>query len=427
MIGAVRRVLQKDATWAAASGACRSLGRMAAMVLLARYAGVADVAIMTLLVSIEAIAVSALNALLASPQSVLAPGRRSRLRFALRQVSERLQCGAGLVLGLGIVAAGLFLGDARLVTLAFGAALISGSAYQAVRSSRITAFDARPVFAAEMMIALVGIGLPIASVLGGFDALLAYWFGVAGSQLLGFVLLRNACRVCVSARVGYILRRKLLQQGGKMFAGSVALSLGQRVQPALIGLVLGAGPLAVFGVANTVAAPVRMVSGLSRGVLLPRFALAERDGRRCLGGGLNRLRVAVFGGVCALVLVLAAPLAMPLVFGDLFGGHELLSGLLVLQACIAGVSSVLVSKAQAGGMSGACAVLRWLLGVATVAGMLVAMPLLGLLGVVAVMLIVEVSAVLGLLWMIGGADLRRLSKVTLRLGRVPSAGHCGLA
>lgn len=399
MIGTLHAILKKDATWAASASAARSIGRVATLVLLARSAGVSEIAAFTLLISIETIAISALNALFSSPQSALAPGRRKELRAAIARESERLQCLFGLALGLGGMCIAWSMGAVNDVVLAFCATLISGSAFQAVRSTRITGFRTKPVFATELLVASLGFACPIAAVQIGSDPLEWFWIGIATGQLAGFIWLRQRTRPLASRRSRITVRGALLSTGLKMLAGSIALSLTHRIQPALIGGMLGSPALASFGVANTLASPIRMASGMARGVLLPRLALTHRTVTQARFTRKQRWAASLLCVVATLMLTTGGPLALPVLFGESFRGVGLLGGLLILHACLASMSSVVASLAQAHNRSGACALTRWGSALLGLSAMALVMPSSGLLGLCLVMILNE-TLTITVLWQV---------------------------
>ena len=102
-------ILTRDATSATLSTMTRSLGRLFAMIVIARSAGLSGVSSLALCVSIETIVICTLNAMFASPPAVLCPGRRRDLRAAVHDFAERAQLYAGLVanLLLGVAAIGV--------------------------------------------------------------------------------------------------------------------------------------------------------------------------------------------------------------------------------------------------------------------------------------------------------------------------------
>ncbi|MEM1331423.1 MAG: hypothetical protein AAGG07_12780 [Planctomycetota bacterium] len=359
MIGWTARLVRSDGALAASSNGVKSLGRLAATIVVARIGGVDAVGLLTITIAIEAILISTLNAMFASPAAVLCPGRRRSLRAIIHTEAERMQLVSGVVLAAGTAIAGLVAGLDPVLSIILAAYLSLAITYQARRSTRLTEFRSGRVFAAELLIAVLGLAGPLAALLFELDPVALFWSAQAAAHLIGIIWLPSAARSAAPApRATRIAQGMLLTTGRAMVMGSLANSLSLRSHAFLISFLLGREAVGLFGAASTFAAPIRMLSGALRGVMLPRFAQRQRS-----GGELNRDRrvmLAALLGVAASAWVadLLAPLMIGVVYGSEFEGAAVLVPLCVVLALLAMMSSIVACTRQAAGESGAVARIR---------------------------------------------------------------------
>jgi len=393
VIGALRKALATDAAPAVVSTAVRSVGRMVAAIVIARMTGLDGFATFTLLVTVELISVNAINALLASPPTVLAQGRRSQLRSVLFRTAERTQTLAAWPLSLAMMGILVASGLPLLIAGAFSGYLFISTIFQARRATYIARFNSRPVLRAEALIACAAIAVPLAGMLTNADVLLTFWISQAIVHGLALLWIRPTARTLASRRAWRVARGVILRTGAKMLAGSIATSVSGRSLPLLIGWLIGPAAIGVFGAANTAAAPIRLLSGSIRGALLPRLSGARgRDAARWTGANTAKLFIIAVGGGLAIVAAsaIASPL-LTLVFGDEFRESQRLVPLVVAVALVALASSSVSTFRQGQGASGFCAFVRWMAAAATPLVAFAGASLGGLQGVVIGSVALEVA------------------------------------
>ena len=334
---------------------------MAAAIIVARTAGIDGFAMFTLMVTAEMIGISALNALFAAPPSVLAPGRQTRVRNLIFGTAERYQTRAGAGLGVLGISIPLALGAPLVLSIAFGGYLAAAAIVQARRATYIASFRSRPVAAAETLIAATAVACPLFA--GGLDVdvVTLFWASQAITHTAALIVLRATSITSFSPYLHRVARSAIISTGVRMLSGSLALSASGRSQAFLIGTLLGGPAVAVFGAANTAAAPIRLVAGSLRGALLPRLALRHR-GVGPESSRYSRLAVAATTSVLATGLVLGSAVAAPtltLVLGEDFQTAERLVPFAVALALAGFASSVAATVRQSRGESGFCGLVRW--------------------------------------------------------------------
>lgn len=388
----ISRVLG-DASQATLSTVIRSVGRIIALIVLARVADVNTVAIYTVMTAIEQAVISAANALCSSPAVVLSAGRRNNLRLAALLSAERLQLWGSIPLVVMAVAGCAAWGYAPdAAALAFGAVLLSGVAYQARRSSLVALFRSTRVLIAEVLIAVFVVAGPVIAYVLNFDPLLALWFGLGFVQLTVIAWLPIGV-VRMSPWVRRILRRAILQTGWRMLAGSLAVSASGRSQSLILSAFVTPGVVAMYGIANSFAAPVRLVGGAVRAPLLPRITLCNEASIAAVVRPkwiVGTIALITAGSLCAHI---TAPVCIELVYGARYSDAGALVGPLVAWALTWCVGSLLVVAHQAAGRSGWCAAVRWCGAAVAVVGMLIGGATLGVTGIVWAAALSEVAVV----------------------------------
>lgn len=419
MISATRRLVLGDASAASVSSLVRSVGRMITVILVARSAGLTGFGAFTVMVAAEMIAVSAVNALLASPPSVLAPGRYRRLRATIYRQAEGMQHVVGWLLGLVALVAITFEAVSLSCGVMFASYLVVGSIYQARRSTHITDFRSRRVLLAELMIVLVGVSALLAGGLMDWPAATTFWAGQCVAHGMALFIVQPARCAASTPRRSKIIRAALLRTGWKMLAGSLAISLSGRSQPMIIGVMLGAPATALYGGANTIAAPVRMASGSLRAALLPRLAKRARGSRHI------PLRWMAAFVLASLLLAWAAHAVSPILLRTLFGSDfeeaAPLVSFALLQAMLAAGASVVATKLQAQHRSGQCASIRWIVTLLSPFVLVIGVRAAGLSGLMIASILVECLALVLLI------ALDRQGKPDSNKREAGLAPACGLA
>ena len=352
MIARATHIARSDAAMATGSNAIRALGRLLATVTIARVGGVDAVGLLTITIAVEAILISMLNAMFASPATVLCPGRRSSIRAIIHAKAEQIQAIAGMILGASAVLIGLAFRLEMIFVLALASYFLLASVYQARRSTRLAEFRSRRVLAAELVIAPIGVLGPLAAPWLGMDPLAAFWLAQAFAHGLGFLFLPAALMGEVPRRrATQVARGSILRTGREMMTGSLAASMSSRTHAFLITLVLGQAPVGIYGASNTFAAPIRMLSGAIRGVILPRLAERQRRGAQ--------VRVNWWITTVALISVVAAawssamiaPAAVYAIYGDKFSEAASLVPVCVVLALVGMATSMAACVRQAAGES----------------------------------------------------------------------------
>lgn len=389
----VLRALQSDASRATASTVIRSVGRIVAMIVLARVADVGTLAIYTVMTAVEQVVVSAANAMCSSPAAVISAGRRDELRRAALLSAERMQVWSAVPIVVIAVAGFIVWGAAPdIEALAFGAALLAGIVYQARRSSMIALFRSSRILWAEMVIAAaVALG-PVIAVNGSGDPLVMLWVLLAVSQLAALPLL-SISSARASKRAMRVVRRSIVSAGWRMLAGSLAVSAGGRSQSMILAAFVAPGMVAMYGVANSFAAPIRLVGGAVRAPLLPRIALCSAESVRAAVTPVRMAAVVAAIAACSLLAQAAAPACIALVYGDRYAEAAQLVGPFVAWALVWCVGSLLVIAHQAAGRSGWCAAVRWVGAAGAVGGMVAGAAVFGVTGVVWAALLGEAAVV----------------------------------
>ncbi len=334
------------------SNAVRSACRLVAMVFVARTGGVEAVGWLAMTVAIEAIVISTLGAFFASPAAVLAPGRRRTLRLVVHRHAEQLQSRSGLVLALACALAGISAGVEFTLVLSYCSYMAVAPLYQSRRSTHLSEFSSRRVLAAECMIGLFGVTGPAIAPRLSLDPLTSYWAAQAIGHGVSFLWVPAACpNIRARASASIAARRSILATGRAMVLGSLANSCSVRLHPILISIMLGSASAGLFGAASTFGAPIRMLGGTLRGVLLPRFARRQRVLSRTDLGLLTLAGVLLAMAACCGLVKVLAPIGVQTFFGPEFVDAAALVPLCVLLALMGTATSVVVCLRQASGES----------------------------------------------------------------------------
>ena len=363
MIGRMRDLLRRDAFHAALSTSVRSAGRLVATMLLARFAGMEAFAAITLSLAIEAIFISALNAVFVAPAAIIAPGRREALRRTIHAAAERSQtvaAGVCVVVGFGVALSGALTPE---VVVPFACALGASAILQARRSTRIAEFRSGPLVWVESGLALVGVASAWAGAKFPDEAYALYWSGQAVAQAAMLLCLPGVRQGPSGMWCRRVVNAAMWRTGLKVLAGSTAMNLSGRSQPLLLSAILGPGAVAAWGAIGVLGAPIRMASGILRGIALPRLAQRQRSCGRGVGtfGARWMLGSALCVPVVFLLLDAVSPVIVSLLLGARFVDSAWLGPIIGTQAILAAWASFVSAQLQVEGRSGWVSAARWLI------------------------------------------------------------------
>lgn len=325
----------------------------------ARTAGTESFAIWVALVTVEVLLSTLLSAGWLTALGSIAP------RLPVTDAENLLAhgCRRGLLLAGGTTIAitlatplAALCGVPVAVHLAFAAATGAWLASSVHATVLVAAYRSAAAVHAQALAYLppfIAIG---ASAFAGADPLVAVFLASAGGQLGAALWMRRAVPRATTAKLEPRLAGEVSATGRAALLGSVANSVCTRVQPFALAWLGGPIAVALFGAANTLAGPLRVLAGAAGDVLRPR--LARHQGPHGDPAVARRLLLLTFaavgpGGV-ALVAVCAA-------FGErigtrIFGGRFLGIGEVMPAAAIfvtmAAVVHVLVVALQTRSLEG---------------------------------------------------------------------------
>ncbi|MFO1052016.1 MAG: hypothetical protein U1F36_07365 [Planctomycetota bacterium] len=342
-----------------------AVSRMLLGVMVARAAGAFSFAIYVGLVTVEVLASTLLTAGVLTAIGSIAPRLdategNALLRYGLRRAIRISILITALLAACSPVAAQLEIHDGILPLFATstGAWLCS----TATATILVARFRSRP--------ALVGQGLAYLPAFAavawadhcGTDPLLALFAGSTGGHLLAVVIMQRALPEGSGEEVRPRVRAEVAAAGRIVLFGSVANSLCTRVQPFVLAAFGGPVAVGLFGAANTLVGPLRVLAGAVGDVLRPRLALhqGERGDPRRASRLIRSAWIALL--VCGVLgTIVAAWFGEGIglrVFGPRFGGlGEVLpaAGCFVLLAAIV---HVLVVAMQTQSIEGAAVATR---------------------------------------------------------------------
>jgi len=223
----------------------------------------------------------------------------------------------------------------------------------------------------------------------------AGWVSVTTVAALSFLLGALALiPVLVAVRDGGPVRfdrtvaREGLSFGFRYWLGSLLGTTSSQIGMLVMIRLAGPAQVGLYVVAQNVAGSTDMVSSAVFGAIFPRVANGDHE----LAARACRMTILIVGAV-SVVGAVAAPIALPIVFGPRFQGSVELVEILLFATVASAASTVLGSFLTAAGRPGILAfddIIALALGVP---GLIVILPLLGVLGAALVM---AISAAVGL-------------------------------
>jgi O-antigen/teichoic acid export membrane protein len=164
--------------------------------------------------------------------------------------------------------------------------------------------------------------------------------GDLGSSVPGWVRLARRGYFTGVGRPSAILARRVAAYGFRAQLGTIALLLNARLDFAVVGALIGPASLGIYAVASRYAELLRLPALAMNYVLYPDYA---RDGG-AVAAARARVMIPRIGWVPAAVAVpmaLAAPLVLPLFFGQPFEAAVLPAWILLVGLAGGGVSGVI--------------------------------------------------------------------------------------
>ncbi|MEM7309604.1 MAG: hypothetical protein AAF682_23215 [Planctomycetota bacterium] len=340
-----------DKLYAFGAEGLRSATRFALGIAVARWAGADAYAIFVLLLTAEVVVHTLANSAWAMPMTTLAPGQDEPQRSALIRHAARRHVCASVLSGPLLLALGPLLapGAGWAVYLGCALAVAATGVLNFYRNWLGAVFRSRSMFWAD----LFSNGLPLAAVgVAWFhgDVVLAYWYARGLGALLAVALMARAAprSPLHGARPDPGALGSFGDMGRHMLVGSLANAACSRSQPFVLAAVATTAGISLFGAANTLIGPARMLSMALSVVLRPRLSLHFRAGNDDAGWRttLKGLGLASLAGVGLLALFLVAGESIArLVFGPSFAGLERVlpwAGAYALTAAVTGVLAIVI-------------------------------------------------------------------------------------
>lgn len=333
-----------DKVYGLADSIGRSMCRLLAAIFLAPICGPDLYSVFVLCVTIEVIATTLPNAVFLSPMLSIGPGLHGSERDPYLRCIRRRHLRWSLVGAiLGAAFAPLF-ADRDLpphLWVAFGAALLATGALNGARAVRQARFEARVAFWSDTG-ALV---LPPLAILlfasSGAAVALTIYFGTlaATSAIAAWTCVRGTSPATNSESAPTEAMERTRRMGPPMATGSVAYSVSSRVQPFVLQLASGASAVSVFGAANTLIGPLRLVAMAAAGVLRPRLSFLQGHGEHERAWQLLVQVCLLLAGSSIAAIILAA-LMGPWLSGLVFGaGFDAVGSLLPIAFLFAGLEA----------------------------------------------------------------------------------------
>ena len=297
-----------------------------------------------------------------------------------------LVAGLGLSLGALVLAPaiGLFFDDSQTGEIA---AVMSGvvllqtlTAVPSAILQRNFSFRRRIIIEPVQVVIFGAVAIvAAANGMGVWALVVGQYAGVAIDTLLSWALVSFRPRLRL-ASIG--MWRELASYGRHVFAGAMALRIGEQSDTAIVGKFLGAAPLGQFRYAFRLAmTPFQLLLASAAYVLFPAFARITTDRDRFRAAFLRSLRwMCVLGFPGGLVLVpLGVPLAV-LLFGDVWRNAGYAAMGMGLYTGAMALSAIAAEGLKADGHPELAAKINVIGASTTIVAMLALLPL-GLVGV----------------------------------------------
>jgi O-antigen/teichoic acid export membrane protein len=310
--------LRADKTAALAGSALRSVLRVAAAVTVARMTDAHGFASFVTLTAIETIGTALAGAAISNPLITLLPARGKAATHAMLATASRWGWVAAAIFGIcGWALARGMLGSSAIEATAFSAFVVASTLSTPSRAKLTAGFSSRVVLTADA----AGASLAVVTVwslalAGTFSGNECVWIALAaGAALTAWILRRSSGRSvghAVDPATSATATKDMKRLAVPMVIGSAGVTASSRLQPFALEAAAGASAVAVFGAAQSLAGPLRLMSMSLSGLVRPRLALHLAKGNL---PAANR----------ALLLSMAPPvlvtvLSVPVI---LLAGHEL--------------------------------------------------------------------------------------------------------
>jgi O-antigen/teichoic acid export membrane protein len=198
----------------------------------------------------------------------------------------------------------------------------------------------RIIFLEEFMF-LPFFGLLLVVGVGPYQAMVvALLLGDLATSIPGWIRLARRGYFSGAGRPSPGLARKVAAYGFKAQLGSIALLLNARLDFAIVGALIGPASLGIYAVASRYAELLRLPALAMNYVLYPTYA---RDGGAVAAAGVRRMlpRIGWIPAAVAVPMALAAPLVLPLFFGEPFRAAVVPAWILLVGLAGGGVTGVI--------------------------------------------------------------------------------------
>jgi O-antigen/teichoic acid export membrane protein len=195
------------------------------------------------------------------------------------------------------------------------------------------------------------------------DPLVGFWFGSFLGQLLAWIMMTRVS-LLLSNGMSALEKATLDEircEGRHMLKGAAASTTGSRMQAFVLGVFASSSAVAGFGVANSLAGPLRMLSGGISVALRPRLSrIAATDEVQ----RFNSYFYKIFGALLVIGLVAIAAafglsnILIELVFGGNYAYASSLLPLAMIWVCLDALTTLLMIALQIRVKSGAAIAAR---------------------------------------------------------------------
>lgn len=204
-------------------------------------------------------------------------------------------------------------------------------------------------------------------------------YAVAGTATLVLTLVLVSRIPGLKVRPSTMVAAQLIRFGVQSHVSNLASLFNERLDQLLISVTLGPAKLGLYAVSLTLSSLAPLIGVSVAMVALPVIASSGRNQRTAHVG--HYLRVYGVGAlVCSVPMLIAAPLLMSLFFGPAYGEAVDVARLLLVAAVALGAVRLLGNILKALGRPLHAGVGELLALLVTVFGLLVLLPLLGLIG-----------------------------------------------
>lgn len=358
-----RTILKSDATSNGLGSIVRSVLRMIATILIARSMSVSGFGFYIALITIETLCTCIINTLCTAAIPVMISGSRSRFSLLVISIAERIQVGmtASMVM-LSLPALLIIDNQYHAPACAFTFHIIALSWFNAQRSACTSRFRSHPLLLAELLVGSIPL-IPLFIAHRSAESMLSmYWTLSCLTLCYSSLALKDKRPPRSYARIRRIVLAGILAKGWKMTIGSLALTAQSRIQPLILGVILGSTGMGVYGAANMFGAPIRMFSMAVRSMALPRLSARTRlSSESTLFSHNLFLMVLTIAAacVCCVPLTIVTDPIVAIALGDRYDIPLLALPIVVWSGLLALISTYMVCEAQSIRKIGLTSMCRW--------------------------------------------------------------------